>query len=144
LYGLNEEADMGDSVLRIQGYMPGYQGGGAGAAFVAPRHNRAQRFQLLFVAIESADLDAAEHAITALVNFDPKLAHDTDFTKLSRAVHDKHVYAAQHFAHEYQAKLAHQLEAVRVHSVPHGGSAHPAPAVVQAGEDGLPHIDTLA
>jgi hypothetical protein len=77
------------------------------------------------------------------VNFDPKLAHDTDFTKLSRAVHDKHVYAAQHFAHEYQAKLAHQLEAMRVHSVPHG-SAHPAHAGVHAGEDGLPHIDTLA
>jgi hypothetical protein len=134
---------MGDSVLRIQGYMPGYQGGGGGAVFVAPRHNRAQRFQVLFAAIEAADLDTAEHAITALVNFDPKLTEDADFAKVSRAVHDKHVYAAQHFAHEYQAKLAHQLEAIRAHSAAHG-AAHPSHAGVQAGEDGLPHIDTLA
>ena len=141
---------MGDSVLRIQGYMPGYQGGGGGAVFVAPRHNRSQRFQLLFTSIEAADMDGAEHAITALVNFDPKLAHDMDFTKLSRAVHDKHVYAAQHFAHEYQAKMAHQLESL-VARVPSQAVAHHAPAAHssshfggRSGEDGLPHIDTLA
>ena len=134
---------MGDSVLRIQGYMPGYQGGGSGAVFVAPRHNRAQRFQLLFASIDAADLDAAEHAITALMNFDPKLAEDTDFGKVSRAVHDRHVYAAQHFAHEYQAKLAHQLEALTTHSSSHGVTPQ-AHAGLQAGEDGLPHIDTLA
>ena len=135
---------MGDSNLRIEGYAPRYQGGGgAGAVFVAPRYNRAQRFHVLFAAIDAADMDGAQHALTAVLNFDPQLAHDADFSKLMRAVHDKHTYAAQHFAHEYQAKLAHQLEVLSSHAPHHAAPVHHA-AGVRAGEDGLPHIDTLA
>lgn len=134
---------MDDSVLRIEGYMPSYQGGGAGGLFMAPRHNRAQRFHVLFASIEAADMEAAQHAITALLNFDPKLAQDVDFAKISRAVHEKHPYAAQHFAHEYQAKLAHQLQNLTANPSSHGNEMH-ANAGVRSGEDGLPHIDTLA
>lgn len=134
---------MGDSNLRIEGYAPGYQGAGAGAAFVAPRFNRAQRFHVLFAAIESSDMEAAQHALKAVLNFDPQLSHDGEFAKLAKAVHEKHVYAAQHFAHEYQAKLAHQLEVLQHSHAPHDGGGHPSGGL-RPGEDGLPHIDAMA
>ena len=146
---------MGDSVMRIEGYMPGHSSGGGGAVFVAPRQNRAQRFQWLFAAIDAADLEGAQHALTALLNFDANLAHDADFTKISRALHDKQMYAAQHFAHEYQAKLVHQLDSLSARPVQHvpmpgGGDqshvhlAHASTGVIHQGEDGLPHVDTMA
>jgi hypothetical protein len=135
---------MGDSVLRIEAYVSGYQGSGAGSVFIAPKHSRAQRFHAFFEAIETADMESAHHALTALLNFDPKLMHDADFAKIARAVHDQHVYAAQHFAHEYQAKLAHQLE-VQIHRPASLDQVEPMrQGTTQIGRDGLPHIDTLA
>lgn len=134
---------MGDSVSRIEGYMPGYQGGGGGAVFVAPKNNRAQRFHNLFVAIDAADMAGADHALTALLNFDPQLAQDGDFVKITRAVHDRQVYAAQHFSHEYQLKLAHQLEVLTSHKNL-ASSSPPAKPLSTHRDDGLPHVDTLA
>lgn len=134
---------MGDSNLRIEGYAPGYQGAGAGGAFVVPRFNRAQRFHVLFTAIDAGDMDTAQHALTAVLNFDPKLAHDSEFAKLVKAVHDKHVYAAQHFAHDYQVRLAHQVELLGSH---HPSTDHAAESSARRHlpDDGLPHVDAMA
>ena len=134
---------MGDSNLRIEGYAPGYQGGGAGLAFAMPKHSRAQRMHTLFAAIEASDMDAAQHALTAVLNFDPHLAHEADFAKLVRAVHERHAYAAQHFAHEYQSKLIHAAQHMGAHLGGHEPTAAHA-AKLKPGADGLPHIDTLA
>jgi hypothetical protein len=134
---------MGDSNLRIEGYAPGYQGAGAGGAFVAPRFNRAQRFHVLFATIDAGDMEAAQHALTAVLNFDPKLAQDVEFAKLAKAVHDKHVYAAQHFAHDYQVRLAHQVEVLASHR-PLTDHTMESSAHRHLPDDGLPHVDAMA
>ena len=78
-----------------------------------------------------------------LYTSDPKLAQDVEFAKLAKAVHDKHVYAAQHFAHDYQVRLAHQVEVLASHR-PLTDHTMESSAHRHLPDDGLPHVDAMA
>jgi len=59
------------------------------------QQQRRQKILALFDAVEHDHLDAAKHALKALMNFDHALSTDVHFVRLSKALDAGGVYLAQ-------------------------------------------------
>jgi hypothetical protein len=68
------------------------------------KKQRASKLQVLFVAIESGELELAKQALVALTAFDRPNLQDADMAKIASALKDGNIYSAQYFMREYKTK----------------------------------------
>ena len=101
------------------------------------QQQRRQKILALFDAVEHDHLDAAKHALKALMNFDHALSTDVHFVRLSKALDAGGVYLAQQIVREIKAKFINATPlAAPVAHVLHPPRSHTP--------DGMHFVDTQA
>lgn len=93
----------GSNLLRIDGNAR--QWGGNNSPQEERQNRRRLKLNALLLCLRAGDMKAAREALVALLNFDPSLSADSYFSKVGEALKNGNLYAAQHFALEFQSRL---------------------------------------
>ncbi len=93
-----------DTSISLRSYRNSGQRGGQHSHQGHGQSRRQQKLETLLQCIQTGEVDAARQAFIALVNFDLSVSADPYLSKIGAALQSSNLYAAKHFAQEFQSR----------------------------------------
>ena len=93
-----------DTSISLRNFSNSGQRGGQHSHQGHGQSRRQQKLETLLQCIQTGEVDAARQAFITLVNFDLSVSADPYLSKIGAALQSSNLYAAKHFAQEFQSR----------------------------------------